>query len=226
MKVWGISEGEIRSAVAAVGVSIFSDWRSNGITKDGRALRFRLGLGTERVEEGSYRAPNGRLKPFPLLWQRASASPFEQPGFSGFGSLYGIGGTEPATETPPKEPRRIASVCWHGHYAIMRYLFAVRPEARIQTYMADYKGLENFLAEAPYTGSRNIGAPVYPVAMQDACYCSEHGRDDTDELDEAAEAWSFANFEHVRTARKEAEAKRAADFLLVGRVNYDPQRGV
>lgn len=44
MKAWGVTEAEIRAAAAEVGLTVYSDWRGTGIVKDGRALRFRLGL--------------------------------------------------------------------------------------------------------------------------------------------------------------------------------------
>lgn len=63
MKVWGVSEEEIRAAAHATGLRIYQDWRGLGISRDGRALRFRLRLDTDsRREDGS------------LLYQRVSQS--------------------------------------------------------------------------------------------------------------------------------------------------------
>jgi len=193
MKVWGVTEEDIRNAAKACGVAIFSDWSGNGIRKDGRALNFRLGLGTERVAEGRYTSEDGKRREYPRLWQRASASPFEN-GFSWQG------------ETSASEPRRVASVCWHGHYAFMRYLLTIRPEARIKTAFADYRGIGRFLSEAPYTGERNVGAPIYPVAMEDACFCRHYDREDTDVLDTSADEWGRA-FVQDRPNYQEARAR-------------------
>jgi hypothetical protein len=54
VKVWNASEQDIRAAAAEVGVALHSDWRGNGITPDGRALRFRLNVDTDsRREDGT-----------------------------------------------------------------------------------------------------------------------------------------------------------------------------
>jgi hypothetical protein len=163
MKVWNVTEEQIREAAQMAGVAIFADWSGHGIDRDGRALNFRLGLGKERVAEGTYKE-NGRKKPYPLIWQRRTAN-------------YGFGNSE----------RRIASVCWHGHYAFMRYLLALSPEARIKSAFADYHGLDEFLRDAPETGYRNVGSLMYPLQMREACFCSDYGRDDMSEIDKAAE---------------------------------------
>src|SRR4051812_26430377 len=183
MKVWNVTEEDIRAAASAAQVAIHSDWNGNGITRAGKTerspLAFRLALGTVRVEEG--RQPGSR-KPYPLIWQRASASYFE---------------------AQKEEPRRVAAVCWHGHYAFMRYLLALRPDARIKTAFADYRGLAAFLWQAPDTGTRNIGAPIMPVAMEDACYCREHGREDICEIDTRADVWAHAFLDkRIRAARE------------------------
>jgi hypothetical protein len=48
MKAWNTTEQDIREAADEVGLAIHSDWSGNGITRDGRALRFRLALGTDK----------------------------------------------------------------------------------------------------------------------------------------------------------------------------------
>ena len=42
MKVWGVTEGDIREIATLCGVAIHGDWGGQGITKDGNALRCRL----------------------------------------------------------------------------------------------------------------------------------------------------------------------------------------
>jgi hypothetical protein len=52
----------------------------------------------------------------------------------------------------------------------MRALFEHDPNARIKTYMADYKGSEHF--EDTYPDSdRNIGSIMYPCYASEACRC-------------------------------------------------------
>ena len=201
MKVWGATEEDVRAAAKGAQVKIWGDYaysyegaegfHRNGIDRTGKtersALSFRLSLAQVRAEEGNMpreRNEEGRLKPakpFPWLWQRR--------GFS-FGRS--------------EEPRRIASVCWHGHYAFMRFLFELRPEARVQSYMADYRGREEFLSEAPETAYRNIGSAYYPLCLCDACFCAEHGREDISELDRAAKDWFAANYPALAEEREEA----------------------
>jgi len=86
-------------------------------------------------------------------WQRRSASPFH-------------------TE------RKVHAVCWHGHYEFMRRLFERFPAARVQTMSADYRGIHDFATKFEATGWRNIGAPIMPITMAEACYCYERGHDD------------------------------------------------
>lgn len=43
------------------------------------------------------------------------------------------------------------AVCWHGHYEFMLELFTLKPDARIRTSMAYYRGREDFLEKAQTT---------------------------------------------------------------------------
>lgn len=107
-------------------------------------------------------ATSTRLYPGPAKrWQRLSASPFE--GKNG--------------------PRKVAAVCWHGHYAFMSLLFARYPHARIVTGVTTYNGRKDFFHEAESTGDRNVGAPIYPRAMRDICTCADCGDDDPNVYD-------------------------------------------
>lgn len=173
MKVWGVSEYDIRQAAEAVGVVIFADWGGRGIDQDGRALNFRLALSTERQAEGyEYHEPGERKRLHPFRWQRCSASPLQG-------------------------ERRVSAVCWHGHYAFMRYLLALRPDARIKSAHADYRGLADFLVEAPSTGHHNVGSIMYPTYLKDACFCDEYeneyyGSAYLRSIDSAADKWADA----------------------------------
>jgi hypothetical protein len=176
MYVWNATESDIRAAAKASGVAIYSDWRGDGVNRTGKtersSLHFRLALGTERIEQGTMereRDDNGRLKPaklHPKVWHRRTASTWDD------------------------SERRVAAVCWHGHYAFMRYLLALRPDARIKTSIGDYRGLAGFLREAPFTGYRNIGSQMYPIQMREACFCADYGNDYTSSIDRAADDWA------------------------------------
>lgn len=188
MYAWKVSETDIRAAAEASGVAIFSDWLGTGIDRIGKtersALKFRLALGTERIEEGYVerdRDDQGRLigkrQLHPLKWHRRTAS-------------YGWGNSE----------RRVSAVCWHGHYAFMRYLFALRPDARIKSAVADYRGLTDFLRSAGDTAHRNIGSSMYPLSMAEACFCSDYGNNYMDDVDHDADAWALDYLESLITA--------------------------
>lgn len=60
MKAWGVTEAEIRAAAAEVGLTVYNDWRGTGVVKDGRALRFRLGLDTARARNANGSLPYQR----------------------------------------------------------------------------------------------------------------------------------------------------------------------
>lgn len=69
--------------------------------------------------------------------------------------------------------RRIPGcVCWHGHRAFMRALFATAPHATIITGVARYNGLEHFEQTHRMTGLRNVGGVYEPVTFADLCDCA------------------------------------------------------
>lgn len=70
------------------------------------------------------------------------------------------------------EGRRVAAVCWHGHRDFMRAVFALDPNARFKTAVADYKGSDHFEEIFPATGHRNVGSMMYPAFAKDVCTCS------------------------------------------------------
>jgi len=68
------------------------------------------------------------------------------------------------------------AVCWHGHRDFFMAVFADDPGARIQTAMADYKGIQEFYAAYPETAGRGGGTSYYGVRMtpySQACACDE-----------------------------------------------------
>ena len=88
-------------------------------------------------------------------WQRVSLSPFG--------------------ENTDGSRRKVAAVCWHGHYRFMSEVFARFPRAKIATGHATYNGRAEFVARAEATGDVNRGAPIAPVAYRDACTCTDPG---------------------------------------------------
>lgn len=134
MKVWNVTEEQVREAAASVGLALHSDWNGGGISRDGRALRFRLAVDT--------------------------ASPRNSSGFLPFQRMSQTLGVN--------EGRKIAAVCWHGHRAFMRALFAVAPDARIKTALADYRGVVDFERTHADTFGQANG---YHLSYGQACGC-------------------------------------------------------
>lgn len=118
MKVWNATEDQIRQAIRETGLKVYGEWidygMPNGIERDGRALRFRLGIDTTQTRDADGFLP----------YQRMSTM---RPGIH-----YQHTG------------RKIAAVCWHGHRDFMLALFRLAPDARIKTALADYRGADDF----------------------------------------------------------------------------------
>lgn len=71
--------------------------------------------------------------------------------------------------------RRTHAVCWHGFRDFFRAVYAETPGAIFRTSLDTWKGSEDFEARFPASGHRNIGPPIAPVPMADACRCSDRG---------------------------------------------------
>ncbi len=69
--------------------------------------------------------------------------------------------------------RHSVNLCWHGHTAFMEALFALEPDARIESALARYNGVAEFNAHYDATGSRNIGSQVHPILAFEACDCGK-----------------------------------------------------
>lgn len=67
--------------------------------------------------------------------------------------------------------RRLKAACWHAHRDVLQSLFTAKPDARVTTSMADYRGLESFRRQFPHTAYHNIGSTFNPVEYRDACDC-------------------------------------------------------
>lgn len=76
--------------------------------------------------------------------------------------------------------RRVFAVCWHGHATFMRTLYACDPDARIESGIATYANADDFEANYRRTASRQIGAPIMPIVMAEACVCEYQCTDYSD----------------------------------------------
>lgn len=79
--------------------------------------------------------------------------------------------------------RKVHAVCWHGHADFMTLVYRADRTARIETGIATYADSADFQARYRETASRNIGAPIAPVAMASACRCgfadtAEHAKEE------------------------------------------------
>ena len=109
--------------------------------------RFRLVPGPEYFDP--------MLKEVTRSWQRYSASPFT---------------------TRAGKRRRVHAVCWHGHRAFMRALYALAPSARIVTAFTTYNGAAEFEAKHEATAGQQTGPSIARVAFAELCACG-YGRD-------------------------------------------------
>lgn len=74
MKVWGLSEAQIRQAVSEAGLTIWGDWAGNGLYSDGKAIRVRLCIDRTQPRDEAGLAPfqsvsrQGRRLPY-VTWE-------------------------------------------------------------------------------------------------------------------------------------------------------------
>jgi len=121
MRIHGVSEADIRKAIAESKLSVWGDYPqagdrslpwSGGVYKVGTGLRVRLA-----VDRTQPRDENGLL-------------PWQKVGYRN---------------------RRLPYVTWEGHREFMRLIFRDFPEARIKTALADYRGRDDFWTKHPET---------------------------------------------------------------------------
>lgn len=70
---------------------------------------------------------------------------------------------------------RTHAVCWHGFRDFFRAVYASTPCATFRTSVDTWRNAEDFEARFPASGHRNIGPPIAPVPMADACRCPDRG---------------------------------------------------
>ena len=72
----------------------------------------------------------------------------------------------------PVNNRRIHAVCWHGHLAFFRALYALAPRAKVRTTMASYDSLAALEAKKDRSYQRPITTAYFgPVLYGWACAC-------------------------------------------------------
>ena len=72
--------------------------------------------------------------------------------------------------------RRVHAVCWHGFRDYLRAVYKITPDARFHTSLDTWRGSTDFEARFRESGYQNIGPPIAPVAIAEACRCPERGR--------------------------------------------------
>jgi hypothetical protein len=71
--------------------------------------------------------------------------------------------------------RRVHAVCWHGWRDYFRAVYQTTPDATFRTVVDTWRGSQDFEARFAASGRKNIGPPIAPVAMADACRCPDRG---------------------------------------------------
>lgn len=71
--------------------------------------------------------------------------------------------------------RRVHAVCWHGFRDYFRAVFEKEPDAIFRTSLDTWRGSADFEARFPASGHKNIGPPIAPIPMADACRCPDRG---------------------------------------------------
>lgn len=71
--------------------------------------------------------------------------------------------------------RRVNAVCWHGFRDYFRAVFTEAPDTVFRTTVDTWRGSEDFESRYRESGHRNIGAPIAPVPMCEACRCPDSG---------------------------------------------------
>jgi len=71
--------------------------------------------------------------------------------------------------------RRVNAVCWHGFRDYFRAVFAQESTAVFRTALDTWRGSEDFEKRFPESGSKQIGPPIAPVLIVDACRCQDRG---------------------------------------------------
>ena len=72
--------------------------------------------------------------------------------------------------------RKVHAVCWHGHRAFMRALYALAPTAKIRTAFATYYDAAHFERNHGDTAYRTVGPAIARVQFGELCACG-FGRD-------------------------------------------------
>lgn len=155
MKVWTtLSESELYDVANEVGVAIAVGQTS---TEDWYSARYETGGNTVvRVEIPKIgRAYSFGLRPLRALGKSTSGDYlYQRTSASGFHA-----------------DRRVFAVCWHGHRDFMRAIYKRDQNARIKSYIADYRNAQDFEEKFPATGHENVGSMMYPMQAREVCNC-------------------------------------------------------
>lgn len=74
-------------------------------------------------------------------------------------------------ETRSYEPRRLASLCWHGFREVFDAMYETNPDTVIITAKARYDGKKDYKEKYQETAYENVGPRMYPIEYQEACDC-------------------------------------------------------
>jgi len=86
------------------------------------------------------------------------------------------GSTETYRKVNPVSGRRVAAICWHGHFEFFRELFRAYPSAKVKSSVLTYNGAEEFNEKASETGeARASSVPLChgDFTERDCCQCEK-----------------------------------------------------
>ena len=95
-----------------------------------------------------------------------------------------IGATPESREMPsisgsrwglPRPAARVNAVCWHGFRDFFRAVYEQDSAVTFRTAVDTWKNAADFELRFAASGHRNIGPPIAPVCMADACRCPDRG---------------------------------------------------
>lgn len=145
MIAFNISRETLERAAEETGVEV----DLSRLSGSGKRWRVKVNL---RVPEEAY-TPKGRRRRGQkgnAPYQRASASAFQS------------------------RDRRVHAVCWHGFRDFFRACFKHEPRAIFRTSLDTWRGSDDFEARFEGSATRNIGAPIDPVCIAEACFCERY----------------------------------------------------
>lgn len=108
--------------------------------------------------------------------------------------------------------RHLMNACWHVNRDVMLAVFAVNPDARITSVIADYRGFDSFMHQYLDTGARDIGSTMENTAYIKLCDCAIYSQTG---VDIAVEQATYAMKVELRAMQERLAEFQALDTALI-----------